>query len=516
MSKQYALADIPAEKFEFAQMGETLSDKKLDTKPIGYFKDAFIRFRKNKSSVAAAVIIILLLLFAIVGPIVAPFGMEYIDNFMRQKTPRLKVFAHNDIPFWDGCKTETINESTYWKYVAMGEEMGQDVNPIKKVYEKSETVTYIGTAEKRTTVYKVRLDTYTMDGAVYKNLTETEYKNLQTYQNETGIQIIYPAVPETEGGIDQYNANSWYDTKNKLPKGINADHTAVDEWTNLYIAYTGTDGYDSLRVEGDTPLYNYAIKKAGNVYRVRVNYNRYFEYINGKEANFIFGSNDYGRDIFVRLANGARFSFLLAISVSLINLSIGAVYGAIEGYYGGAADMIMERVVEILSGVPFMVVVVLFKLHLANKVGMVGCLLFAFVVTGWIGMAGRVRTQFYRFKHQEYVLAARTLGASDGRLIFKHIFPNALGTIITSCVLVIPGVIFSESSLSYLGIINLDGTKVTSVGTLLADGSGGMLRAAPHIILFPALFISLLEISFNLFGNGLRDAFNPSLRGVDG
>ena len=122
--------------------------------------------------------------------------------------------------------------------------------------------------------------------------------------------------------------------------------------------------------------------------------------------------------------------------------------------------------------------------------------------------------QFYRFKNQEYVLVARTLGASDRRIMFKHIFPNAIGTLITSCVLVIPGVIFSETSLSYLGIINLNTGDLTSVGTLLSQGQSS-LYTFPHIILFPAIFISLLMLSFNLFGNGLRDAFNPSLRGSE-
>ena len=129
-------------------------------------------------------------------------------------------------------------------------------------------------------------------------------------------------------------------------------------------------------------------------------------------------------------------------------------------------------------------------------------------------MSGTVRMQFYRFKNQEYVLASRTLGAKDLRIMFKHIFPNALGTIITSCVLVIPGMIFSETSLSYLGIINLNSGSMTSVGTLLANAQP-YLVSYPHMIFFPAVFISLLMLSFNLFGNGLRDAFNPSLRGTE-
>ena len=129
-------------------------------------------------------------------------------------------------------------------------------------------------------------------------------------------------------------------------------------------------------------------------------------------------------------------------------------------------------------------------------------------------MAARVRMQFYRFKNQEYVLAARTLGASDPRIMFKHIFPNSLGTIITGSVLSIPGMIFSESSLSYLGIINLQTGSMTSVGNMLSSAQP-YLSTFPYMMLFPALFICLLMLSFNLFGNGLRDAFNPSLRGAE-
>jgi H+/Cl- antiporter ClcA len=121
-------------------------------------------------------------------------------------------------------------------------------------------------------------------------------------------------------------------------------------------------------------------------------------------------------------------------------------------------------------------------------------MLFAFVLTGWIGIASRVRTQFYRFKNSEYVMAARTLGASDARLIFRHILPNSLGTIITGTILIIPGVIFSESMLTYLGIVNLETSGLTSIGTMLANGRA-YLSTFPHIIACPAIFISLLGIS---------------------
>ena len=211
---------------------------------------------------------------------------------------------------------------------------------------------------------------------------------------------------------------------------------------------------------------------------------------------------------------GARFSLVFAVLVSAINLFIGAIYGAIQGYYGGKIDLIMDRIVDVLSGLPFIVCVTLFQLHLSNKVGVVGSFLFAYILTGWIGMSALVRKQFYRFKGQEYVLAARTLGASDKRLMFKHIFPNSMGTIITSCALVIPGVINSETNMTYLNIVNLSEFAGTTIGTLMSQGQG-VATTSPHAMIFPAIFISLLLISFNLFGNGLRDAFNPSTRGME-
>ena len=205
---------------------------------------------------------------------------------------------------------------------------------------------------------------------------------------------------------------------------------------------------------------------------------------------------------------------MFAIAVAVVNLIVGAIYGSIEGYYGGKTDIIMERISDILSAVPSMIVITLLKLHMGGS-GHILVLFLAFFLTGWIGMAGTTRMQFYRYKNQEYVLAARTLGARDRRLMFKHIFPNALGTLVTSCALIIPSMIFSETSLSYLGIIDLTSGNLTSVGTLLANGQA-YLTSYPHIILFPSLFLSLLMLSFNLFGNGLRDAFNPSLRGTEG
>lgn len=223
---------------------------------------------------------------------------------------------------------------------------------------------------------------------------------------------------------------------------------------------------------------------------------------------YLLGSDGDGYDLITISFNGLRTSFVLSILVSFICLGFGLVWGSISGYFGGNVDLLMERFVEILGGVPWIVVMTLAILLLGNNIitfGMALCL------TGWMGTAGTTRTQFYRYKGREYILASRTLGASDMRLIFKHILPNALGTIVTGSVLKIPGVIFSEATLSYLNL-GLQGSN--SFGNILSNNQK-FITSAPMLIIFPAIIISIIMISFNLFGNGLRDALNPSLKGSD-
>ena len=286
---------------------------------------------------------------------------------------------------------------------------------------------------------------------------------------------------------------------------------------------TGNDNYTSrMRIKGDGENgveYEYALPNDTG-YNIRVNYYEYYIFQHSyvlkdgiTKPSFLFGTTEGGQDIFTCLASGALFSFAFAISVALVNMVVGAIYGAIEGYYGGKADLIMERISDILSAIPSVIVITLLQLHMGAASSMI-VLFVAFFLTGWIGMASTTRMQFYRYKNQEYVLAARTLGAKDSRIIWKHIFPNALGTLVTSCALIIPSMIYSEVNLSYLGIISLTSNGLTSVGTILANGQP-FLTSVPHIVAFPSVFLALLLLSFNLFGNGLRDAFNPSLRGSE-
>lgn len=286
---------------------------------------------------------------------------------------------------------------------------------------------------------------------------------------------------------------------------------------NDYIAeglaeYDYTIGPESFKsLSADCPIvkvYSQSYDSSYDIYTLNADV-IYYKYIGMKKMpKFIFGTDVNGKDIFKLAFSSLKTSLLIAIISSAICLFVGLIWGSISGYFGGTVDLVMERFCEILSGVPWIVVMTLTILLLGNNIVTFAL---ALCLTGWIGVAGRTRTQFYRFKGREYVLASRTLGSSDTRLIFKHILPNSLGTIVTSSVLMIPSVIFSEATLAYL---NLGLQGVDSFGVVLSDNQQ-FLATYPALIVFPAIIISLLMISFNLFGNGLRDALNPSLKGSD-
>ena len=501
---------IPQEQFRFVQMDERIHDKKLETKSRSFFQDAMLRFSKNKSSVIAAWILLFLVLFALVSPLLSPYDLNDRDKLFINFPSYVPAIAEQGWGIMDGSTvhgSQNENAVSFWKGIA--QETGLD--PVLGVVNTYTTlVKHRGQMVERYT-YDLKVNRYFEKGVVYWTLNYQQFEDLQKWQNETGIQVILPWVEYSSINDIRDNANLWYECDSKGAAILDKD----GNFTPVYSTRKEIEGapYNSLRVAGDDGSYIYSFSVSGAV-RVRLCYYNYYIYLNGNEPTYIFGTTSRGQDLFSAIGIGARFSLLFAVAVSVINLSIGAVYGAIQGYYGGMVDMILDRISDILSGVPMVVVVTLFQLHLAQKAGVLGSFLFAFVLTGWIGMAALTRKQFYRFKSQEFVMAARTLGASDARLMFKHIFPNAIGTIITSVALVIPGVIRSETSLTYLGIVNLESYVGATVGTLLSDGNAAV-TTAPHTLLWPSLFLGLLMISFNLFGNGLRDAFNPSTRGAE-
>lgn len=242
----------------------------------------------------------------------------------------------------------------------------------------------------------------------------------------------------------------------------------------------------------------------------------------------IFGTDMYGRDILVRVMYGARVSMAVGICAALLVLCIGAVYGSISGYCGGKVDAVMQRIVELIYSVPEMLVVLLIATALkpilteyvntgsgplksfVNTLGPNLISMFiAFGMLYWVTMSRIIRGQVLQLKQQEYVTAARALGASGGRIIRQHLLPNCIGQIVVTTCLQIPSAIFLESFLSYLGVGV--SAPLPSLGSMATDALSGMYTYTYRLIV-PSIILSIMILAFNLFGDGLRDALDPKLK----
>ena len=234
-----------------------------------------------------------------------------------------------------------------------------------------------------------------------------------------------------------------------------------------------------------------------------------FSIINVK-PNFdhLFGTDFYGRDIFVRVMYGMRISLIIAFAATILNLVIGVLYGSIAGFAGGRVDALMMRFVDILYSVPMQIYVILIMVAMGdNKAGILPIVI-ALGVASWLSMARIVRGETMQLKESEFVLAAKTLGAKNRRILFKHLLPNAMSSIIVTATLLIPSAIFTESFLSYIGI-GISPPEA-SLGTLVAEAMQ-IYQQQPYQLIIPALAISLIIFAFNLLGDGLRDALDPKM-----
>lgn len=216
-----------------------------------------------------------------------------------------------------------------------------------------------------------------------------------------------------------------------------------------------------------------------------------------------FGTDTLGRDIFARTWYGARISLFIGLMAALLDLIIGIIWGAISGFYGGKVDEIMMRIADILSGVPYLLVVILLMVVLPQGLW---TLIIAMTITGWINMARIVRGEVMRLRTEEYVMAARSLGASTSRILKKHLIPNTLGPVLVTLTLTIPNAIFTEAFLSYLGL-GVPAPRA-SWGTMTNDALAAF-EYEPYQLFFPAFFICLTMLAFNIIGDGLRDALDP-------
>jgi oligopeptide transport system permease protein len=446
-----------------------IQDKPLKTKEIGYYKDSWNRFKKNKGALSAFYIILGILAFVTIGPFLNPYNLPQTapNEALRFAYLEPKIQILENFGIFDGSRDikagkrflHAMENSTFGEGIILSgfpEVLRDDVNHPD----------WIDVSE-----LTVRVDSYRYTNYIQSYMPPTYFSDLDAGRDPLA------SVTETltRAQFEQF-----------LSQNYIIDILAIIESPNA-----------------DNPSEPFL------QYKVRVN--RFMMSL-GQEPDdtyFWFGTTRDGQDLFTELWRGARLSLTIALLVVVINAVIGLTIGSVVGYYGGLLDLLFDRFVEIVASIPFLSVLTLLTLRFGNDLWVI---IFAFTATGWLGSYGTGRLQFYRFKNREYVLAARTLGASDVRIMFKHILPNTLGLIVTSYALAIPAFVFTEASFSFLGIINYQ--EAISVGLLIDQGQQQM-QSYPFLLLFPALYIAILMIAFNLFGNGLRDAFNPSLRGVE-
>jgi|AntAceMinimDraft_18_1070375.scaffolds.fasta_scaffold05919_3 ABC-type dipeptide/oligopeptide/nickel transport system permease subunit len=634
---------IEQDQFSFVQKEERIFDKKFDTKPIGYFKDAMIRFSKNKGNVVASIILAIIVLCSVFVPILSPKNAETLEERVSFLPPRIPLLEKIGIA--TGYKNlidqqvdmDTIDPETglglpatidsqylimdsltnYWVECTDSDDLcigGQNVMRLESgstaVAIDTEMKTFMPSLDSTITIVvdeltgeNSALNILMIDGfgpyiTVYTiteagTYTINPFDTLTSFFSYTGIRLEFTSddatntvslesiqVDDTSQGTPIMFYDGYKLSQLALVSGVDLDEDGEQDYSGYwgrskgqrlmssfdYDAYAEAFGEKLENVfskdEYDQILIDYAdvcvmspdpsnpngwlfdegcpvvrvINKTETVwvdknkdgirtvdeeyynYKVVLDYALYKGY--DDIPYYVFGTTSQGKDLFKMIWIGARTSLILGLIVSAINISVGILFGAISGYYGGTVDLIMQRFSEIIGRIPWLVSLSIFT-------ALVGpgqtTLILVLIINGWIGIASITRTQFYRYKGREYVLASRTLGAKDGRLIFRHILPNGIGTIITSAILSIPYVIFTESTLSYLGFgighgqsLTIFGFELTgaSIGVLLNDGRNKM-RTEPYLTLWPAIIISILMITFNMFGNALRDAFNPALRGSE-
>ncbi|MGN1025977.1 MAG: hypothetical protein ACI4P4_06195, partial [Faecousia sp.] len=344
MSYNDGYEHIDPEEFTFVQKDKRLHDKELETKPVGFLQDALIRFCRNGGSVVCFFILLFMVIFAVVTPFVSSYQVSEKDGYYAYALPKLST--RFDLGFWNGCADKQVNQQTYDYYSAIPGAIALEYGTEEK-----------NVANRTQTVYNISVDSYAKVGYVNVNLTEKEFRSVLEYQEQTGVQLLYPMIDESKIKCVNYKTdpNAWFLTN---AKGV-AERDENGELKNIY-----------LKDEGSADGYAYYVSKMGGTsYQIRTLYANWYQYKNGKEACFLFGADEYGYDICVRLASGARLSLTVSVLAAVINLILGIIIGALEGYYGGTFDLVMERIKDILYEIPSLVFMTLFQIYFARKMG---------------------------------------------------------------------------------------------------------------------------------------------------
>ncbi|WP_156290135.1 oligopeptide ABC transporter permease [Oceanobacillus salinisoli] len=314
--------------------------------------------------------------------------------------------------------------------------------------------------------------------------------------NEHGIDDQDLSVAKMPARVPVLEDISWLGFSGVLSdtfKGDTADHATQ----NAFSRYKSDEEFIDIKVldEGDGTKNSAEVKATYHIYEAK----------DMEDTYFWLGTDTLGRDQWTRLWEGTTVSLLIAFVAAIISLLIGVAYGGIAGYYGGKVDDVLMRILEVLVGIPNLVIILLMMLVLDPGITSI---VVALTITGWTGMARIVRGEIMKQKNQEYVLAARTLGQTNRNVIMRHLLPNISGIIIINTMFNIPDAIFFEAFLSFIGLGITP--PEASLGTLINTGFDNIMLYQ-YMLVFPAILISVIMIAFNLIGDGLRDAFDPKM-----
>ena len=535
-------------------------DKRIDVeesrKSLTYWQDVWRRLKKNKLSMVGLGIVVLIILIAIFGPMFRP--MTYSQQFAGYQNlpPRIDVYEIEDDVYV--FRTETYDLIRF-------DEDGEILSILKKIdldkENKINQYAYAKLYEYGNEVggeYPLPADVILDTDSFYSDVWGIALKNIVETSGEVKVVIdyVHPESPFTKGTlitgtevdslvglmveqftfadtttnvdiIDYYTVKSEvtaqymiiamekiiYSTGEYKGKLFSADILSVER---IVLDYSLKSIAPEDRPEGFEDVEYIFTYKGNTVTKI---------YDTFKNKAFPFGTDILGRDLLTRVMYGTRISLLVALIATLVNFFIGISYGSISGFKGGRIDDYMMRVVDIINSIPLVLYVILLMVLLRELVWEVDLfgknvvlfngkdgfttIVIALGSVYWTGMARLVRGQVLGLKEQEYVLAAKAIGVSNRKIIFKHLIPNALGPIIVSMTMMIPSAVFTEAFLSFIGI----GVSIpqASLGTLANDALGGILRYTYQLI-YPSAAIALTMLGFNFLGDGLRDALDPRLR----